>query len=256
MLKTTAIRYIGAYRGVPIRALEGFDSQTLISITDIYKANGSPSIYRPDKWIREDTTQAYLVDRVPSEGAAKIIRKGKIIEIPGILSIIKGGNKHSQGTFADYETSKLYARSISEECYRKLLAITSESKQIELTDVESKVIHLGKIKFNVLQLPNGEYCLEIHQVASSIGLNEGSFSRFIESDAPEALPYKGDGLIKIRKASSDLKEFKGISYKCAVAYWCYEAMRGIAEASELLGACVGETFSRRTDNALSCANEA
>jgi hypothetical protein len=89
----------------------------MVAITDLWKAAGSPTPLRPDKWFKSEFVQEKL------EGFALIIgsdidrdEKGKIIGVPAVLEIHRGG-RYNQGTFVSYELAFEYTQIVSEKLH-------------------------------------------------------------------------------------------------------------------------------------------
>lgn len=87
----------------------------MVAITDLWKAAGSPTMLRPDKWFKSDEVQEKL------EGVVLMLaceierdRNKKIVHIPGVLDIVRGG-RYTQGTFVSYDLGIEYAEMLSEE---------------------------------------------------------------------------------------------------------------------------------------------
>lgn len=240
-------KYLGAYRGTPIRCKY---PEQLISLTDLHKASGSPSSLRPDKWLKLPEVQEQLLV-ITSEGKVQcqIDSKGNIVGISSVLEVFRGGDRFFQGTFASLELVTVYAKSLSSECYQWLQEVTESTGQTNQTvKAKREVILLGNLQLNVFQLPNGTYLLSQTQTADSIAEDEISVRRFLKSDSPEALPYKGFTPDKLAVEGTKTR-INGIPIPLAVAYWTKEAASGNSVAARLLGACAIESIERRADKA-------
>lgn len=91
-------------------------SVQMVSITDLWKASGSPSSYRTDKWIKSNLVQAKLQDLALLFGdEVEKDTSGKITGIPGVLEIVRGGL--SQGTFTAYSLALDYTEMLSDEVH-------------------------------------------------------------------------------------------------------------------------------------------
>jgi hypothetical protein len=89
----------------------------MVSITDLWKASGSPSSYRTDKWIKSNLVQAKLQDVALLFGdEVEKDTSGKITGIPGVLEIVRGGL--SQGTFTAYSLALDYTEMLSDEVHQ------------------------------------------------------------------------------------------------------------------------------------------
>jgi len=90
----------------------------MVAITDLWKAAGSPTMLRPDKWFKSDEVQEKLEGVVLMLGCEiERDRKQKIVHIPGVLDIVRGG-RYTQGTFVSYDLGIEYAETLSEEIYQ------------------------------------------------------------------------------------------------------------------------------------------
>lgn len=241
-------QYVGAYKGVPIRSKQ-LDSKQLISLTDLYKANGSRSKYRPDKWLKTSEIQKILASKAKKlKVQPQTNKKGEIIEVPGVLWVVRGGDRYFQGTFIDIEIVKLYTAWVSEGCRQWLNELLFEVKDAEVIRAKKVTIGLGVIAIDVYQLPNGEYRLSQTQAANIIEKDEVNVRDFLRSKSPEALPYKGFTAEKILVADTKTR-INALPISVAVAFWIKESIKGNAEASRLLGACAVESIERRADKA-------
>lgn len=117
------------YKNVCIRCRD----DGLISISDIWKAEGKPRRGRPDDWIKSRSTQDQL--RAIAKDTAAIIKyypNGSIASVERFLEIVKGGINVIQGVLGNTAFAIGYAKFLSEECgqwvEQKLL--TSESETI------------------------------------------------------------------------------------------------------------------------------
>jgi KilA-N domain len=90
----------------------------MVAITDLWKAAGSPTMLRPDKWFKSEEVQEKL-ERVALMLDCKVERdrNSKITQIPGVLDIVRGG-RYTQGTFVSYDLGIEYAEILSEEVYQ------------------------------------------------------------------------------------------------------------------------------------------
>ncbi len=86
------------------------------------------------------------------------------------------------------------------------------------------------------------------KLAEAVDEDETSFRRFLGSNSPEALPYKGFRPDKLAVEGNNAK-VNGIPIPLAVAYWTKEAASGNPTAARLLGACAVESIERRADKA-------
>ena len=103
-----------AYKGVAIRRKQ---EDGLLSITDLWKAEGSPSSKRPDKWFKSPEAQDYLESLLKSiKDSVKRDENGKIIGAASLLEVVRGGDRSYQGTFANPPVAIAYGRYLSEEC--------------------------------------------------------------------------------------------------------------------------------------------
>ena len=239
---------LSAYNGVPIRC-KHLKTGHLVNVTDIKKANNASSKYRFDRW---------RADRVVQDQLALLAKKGKItpiknkkgiiMEVPGLLEIVSGGDRSFQGTYLLDKLAIAYAEWISVECSRWLEVTLFEQASSEVIRAEKVEILLGNIEISVYQIPNGEYRLSQIQIAEIVNAGETSFRDFLRSKSPEALPYKGSRFVKIQIDNNNVQP-KAIPIKITAAYWTKESIKGNEKASRLLGACAVESIERRADKA-------
>lgn len=90
---------------------------------------------------------------------------------------------------------------------------------------ERATIYLGSIPLEVFMLPNGRYVLSQTQVAEAVGKTEVSFRDFLQSNSPEALPYKGFRSAKLSITGNNVK-INTIPINVTSAYWTKEAIVG------------------------------
>ena len=85
----------------------------MVAITDLWKAANSPTPLRPDKWFKSDYIQEKL-ENVALIVGSEVQRddKGKIVCIPGILDVVRGG-RYTQGTYLAYDLAVEYAKVLS-----------------------------------------------------------------------------------------------------------------------------------------------
>lgn len=102
----------------------------MVAITDLWKAAGSPTMLRPDKWFKSDEVQEKL------EGVVLMLaceierdRNKKIVHIPGVLDIVRGG-RYTQGTFVSYDLGVEYAEMLSEEVYEWFTSVLPTSTPV------------------------------------------------------------------------------------------------------------------------------
>ena len=240
--------YIGAFDGFPVR--QGVDS-TLVSLTDLYKACSSPVSLRTDKWLRSENAQ-YILRRLAEDSEVKpeIDKSGFILQIPGILEVIRGGARKAQGTFANHDLALFYASELSIDCYNWL------SRTLEQLDAHAEVIKarhefikLGTQELSVFQLPDMSYRLSQTEVAIVVDRDESFFRKFLDSKSPEALPYKGFKTGKIFSEGSRGRPANAIPISLAAAFWTKEGVKGNEKAIRLLHAAAIENIERRADKA-------
>ena len=109
-------------------------------------------------------------------------------------------------------------------------------------------IQLGMISLEVFQLPNGEYRLSQTQVAEAVGKHRMAVLRFLESNSPEALPYKDFRCHRTRIEGNNAS-IHALPIEIATAYWGKEALAQNTSAVMLLIACAAEAIERRADAA-------
>lgn len=127
-MRLTTPNVTWVYKNVGIRKRP---KARMVCITDIWKAEGSPSMLRPDKWLKSEVAQEKFeeITLVFGEG---VLRDGvgKIVGIPGVLEIIKGG-RHLQGTYASYDLASEYTEQISVESHLWLTNVVGEDCEAE-----------------------------------------------------------------------------------------------------------------------------
>ena len=88
------------YKGVNVRRITEGD---LISVSDLWKAEGKPWALRPDLWIKQEENQKFVEDAEHRSG------------VPA-WKASKGGVLALQGTFASPDVAVRYAASLSIGC--------------------------------------------------------------------------------------------------------------------------------------------
>ncbi|NEQ66798.1 MAG: KilA-N domain-containing protein [Symploca sp. SIO2D2] len=128
------------YQGLSIRRQPGTG---LVCLTDLWKAQCSPTKDRPLAWIRLELTQLLLKRLAEETGVVPVWserkRKGNhsqriITEIPGILE-----TRSEEGKLLTYSSTELavvYARFLSAECYEWALTTLAEGSEEEANLVE------------------------------------------------------------------------------------------------------------------------
>ena len=207
-------------------------SVSWVNLTDLWASQDRPWAHRPDLWAkRKDNKQVidYVSDRLGYR-AWKAIR----------------GGGSMQGTFAPPEIALRYASSLSAKSYDWLYGVLSTMAGED--KARRRTIKLGDISLSVFQLATGAYRLSQTQVAEAIGKDESSFRKFLDSESPEALPYKGfeSGKLPVEKSN---KPINPIPIPLAIAYWTKEARGGNSIAFRLLAASAVEAIERRADKA-------
>lgn len=242
-------KIFGVYDGTLIRC-KCLPERILINVTDLKKASEATSKYRFDRWRSSNDVQEYLKS-VSKKNKIKPIKnkKGLISEVPGVLEIISGGNRLFQGTYANPELAKLYVREFSGNCCQWLSDQLLDNKDNNVIKAKKKSILLGHIEIDVYEIPTGEYRLSQTQVANIVKTDEISFRRFMTSNSPEALPYKGYKFDKIQENGAQGRPPNAVPIRIAVAFWTKESIKGNEIASRLLGACAVESIKRRADKA-------
>ena len=240
--------HIGAFNGFPVR--QGVDS-TLVSLTDLYKACSSPASLRTDKWLRSEEVQARLRQIAEtSKLELEVDKLGVILQIPGILEVIRGGARNAQGTFANHDLALFYASALSEDCYCWLLDVLKRIQPSHgVIKAERVSIKLGNHVLSVFQLPDGSYQLSQTEVAEVINEGEYRFRQFLKSNSLEALPHKGLSFGKIQVLGERKPPANGVPIPLAADFWAKEGTRGNKEAVGLLRASLAESIERRADKA-------
>ena len=243
--------YIGAFNGFSVR--QGVDS-TLVSLTDLYKACSSPASLRTDKWLRSEEVQARLRQIAEtSKLELEVDKSGVILQIPGILEVIRGGARKAQGTFANHDLALFYASALSDDCYNWLFHVLNGARisqeNDEVIKAKKATITVGTFTLSVFQLPDGSYRLSQTEVSNTVFTDETNFRDFLASNSPEALPYKGFKFGKVKAKGEKGRPANAIPVSLAVAFWIKQGISGNEKAVRLLGACAVETIERRADKA-------
>ena len=82
-----------------------------------------------------------------------------------------------------------------------------------------------------------------------VDAGKNSLSRFLESNSPEALPYKGLRFPRLITDRFNNSQPYGVPIPVVSAYWVDQSIKGNVTASRLLGACAVESIERRADKA-------
>lgn len=116
------------YKGIVIRKRS---VERVVNITDLWKAEGNPTPFRPDKWFKSDLMQEKLgkLAVAVSEGVEKD-PSGRIVKVPNVLEIIRGG-RYIQGTFASYDLALDYVQLLSSEAYKWFTSVLPENQAHE-----------------------------------------------------------------------------------------------------------------------------
>jgi phage anti-repressor protein len=102
------------YKGVLVRRRE---KDGLVSISDLWKAEGKPRMGRPDEWIKSRSVQEQFRAIAEETGAAvKYYPNGSIACVEGVLDIVRGGGSLVQGVFGNSEFAIAYAKALNSEC--------------------------------------------------------------------------------------------------------------------------------------------
>ena len=116
------------------------------------------------------------------------------------------------------------------------------------TKAVKKTIKVAGKSVDVFQMPDGSYKYSQSSVAKAIGKPAMSFSQFLDSKRPEALPYKGLPLSQVSVEGNN-KPINTVPDDLATVYWTYWMSKGDAEAIALMSALAGEALTRRADAA-------
>ena len=239
----------GAYNGISIRCKQ-YKTRFLISATDLKKASEGSSKYRFDRWRNRKDIQVYLAKVAKKLNVEPIKNKANLItEVSGELEVFSGGVREFQGTYVSKELAKQYAKWVSEDCYQWLDEFLTGQKSGEVIEAQRVTVQLGNIKIDVYQIPNGEYRLSQTQVEQIPCSKRNSFSDFLTSKSPEALPYKGFRFQKLITNDGNNVRLKAVPILLAVAFWTKESIKGNEIAARLLGACAVESIEHRADRA-------
>lgn len=116
------------FRDVSIRR---WVKQEMVSVADLWKAAGSRSSMRPDRWFKSDLIQEQLESLaiLVSEGVERDT-KGKLIKVPGILEVVRGG-RYTQGTFASYDLAISYTQLLGQDVWEWFTSVLPSSQQNE-----------------------------------------------------------------------------------------------------------------------------
>ena len=124
------------YKGVSISRR---DSDWTVNITDFWKAEGKPSPKRPDKWYKSPEIQDILEGLSSDVENVQRDRSGKIIFLSGVLEVVRGGSRKSQGTYVSVSLASKYTENLSNSCYSWFKSNTEESVSSKSTEpVEEK----------------------------------------------------------------------------------------------------------------------
>ena len=124
------------YKGVSISRR---DSDWTVNITDFWKAEGKPSPKRPDKWYKSPEVQDILEGLSSDVENVQRDRSGKIIFLPGVLEVVRGGSRKSQGTYVSVSLASKYTENLSNSCSSWFKLNTEESVSSKSTEpVEEK----------------------------------------------------------------------------------------------------------------------
>jgi len=134
-----------------------------------------------------------------------------------------------------YEVASAYARVFSSDCYQWLKDLVEPrvSQANVVTKARQEKNLLGSKVLEVYQLPDGSYLLSQTKSAEAVDEDEVSFRRFLGSNSPEALPYKGFRSDKLAVEGNNAK-INGVPMPLTVAYWTKEAASGNPTAARLL----------------------
>lgn len=108
--------------------------ERMVSITDLWKAEGNQSPFRPDKWFKSELLQEKL-EKLAIAVAEGVERdsKRKIIKVPGVLEVARGG-RYTQGTFVSYDLAIDYTQLLSSETYKWFTSVLPENQKTESDD--------------------------------------------------------------------------------------------------------------------------
>lgn len=136
--------------GVKIKVFQ--ETQT-ICITDLWKASGKPSYYRPDKWAKSDQIQEYLESlALALPDAVTRNKSGKISNFVGVYEVIRGGNRDFQGTYTNFHLASQYVECLSNEVKNWFLINVLGEKdddviEAEVEDTENDLSIIGSEEF-------------------------------------------------------------------------------------------------------------
>lgn len=124
----------------------------------------------------------------------------------------------------------------------------TDKTPILIMTVSRAIIKLGDIELAVFRLANGEYRLSEDGCEKAIDAADRSVRDFLNSKAPEALPFKGlaEGKIKVEGEKTRIKP---VTLEFAAVFWGRQARNDNQKAIALLVACAIENLQRRADKA-------
>ena len=124
-----------SYEGFPVRIRE----DNLVSLSDLWKADGKPRKFRLSDWIRDEGVQNQLKEiAIGLRANYTKSSDGYILSVPGVLENIRGGKPGVQGVFADRDFAIGYARLLSEEC--EIWVSRNLPKKVILEDLTPELI--------------------------------------------------------------------------------------------------------------------
>lgn len=148
----------------------------MVAITDLWKAANSPTPLRPDKWFKSDYIQEKLenVALIVSSGVQRD-EKSKIVCIPGILDVVRGG-RYTQGTYLAYDLAMEYTNLLSKEVHEWFTDIL-----LPVPETEEVIQSLGSSSFLTFPIGSDDFPGQVRvtpdgrvSVYDSIGYTTGN----------------------------------------------------------------------------------
>ncbi len=129
------------YKGVLVRCRK---KDGLVSLSDMWKAEGKPRMGRPDEWIKSRSVQERLkAIAEETETAVKYYANGSIACVEGVLDIVRGGSNLVQGVFGNTDFAIAYAKALNSEC--------GEWAEQNLVVIDSSANLTSEVVFSLIQ---------------------------------------------------------------------------------------------------------
>ena len=119
------------FNEIPIRR---WPNQGMVSITDIWKAAGSPASMRPDKWFKSDLIQEKLETfAILVSESLERDKNNKLVKVSGVLEVVKGG-RYMQGTFVSYDLAIDYTELLDKEVHKWFIGVLPNGQNEDLKE--------------------------------------------------------------------------------------------------------------------------